>query len=171
MDSNGRAHSWEGMPTRCADKQPFKPGAGRILCRQYRIAKVAADLGTRDKAMNRDMDLARQILEQVEEKSQGLGAVHLDLPGRVQKEISYHVMLLNQAGLLKATDVSNSETGLAWLPISLTYQGHEFLDAIRNDTVWKKVKETVKEKGGSIPFEILKALALKFAGSVFGIGG
>src|SRR5262245_38120038 len=100
--------------------------------------------------MKRDMDLARTILEQVEEKSEGTGDVALDIPGRTQREISYHVMLLNQAGLLDAIDVSNSETGLYWLAVSLTYQGHEFLDAIRNDTVWNKVKQTVKEKGASI---------------------
>ena len=47
---------------------------------------------------------------------------------------------------------------------------HEFLDAIRNDTVWNKVKATVKEKGGAIPFEVLKLLAIQAAKSVFGIG-
>ena len=120
--------------------------------------------------MKRDLDLTRKILEQVEEKSQGMGMVDLDIPGFTQDQISYHVMQLDQAGFLKAIDCSTME-GMDWKASSLTWDGHEFLDAIRNEAVWNKIKETVKDKGGSISFEVLKALALQLAGSVFGVGG
>lgn len=118
--------------------------------------------------MKRDMELARKILRQVEEKSQGLGMVDLDLPGVQEEEVSYHIMLLKQAGLLKATDLSTFN-GFEWKAKSLTWEGHEFLDAIKNETVWSNIKATVKEKGGAIPFEVLKALALKLAMSAFGM--
>lgn len=120
--------------------------------------------------MKRDLDLTRNILEQIEEKSNGMPGMVLDLPGHTENEVSYHVKVLSEAGLLTAMDLTDS-MGLDWRPISLTWHGHEFLDAIRNETVWKKIKETVKEKGGAIPFEILKTLAIQFAGSVFGVGG
>ena len=119
--------------------------------------------------MKRDLDLTRKILEQVEEKSEGMGGVEIDIPGQSAQDVSYHVMLLNEAGFLTAVDLSD-KGGLDWRPITLTWPGHEFLDAVRNDTVWRKIKETVKDKGGSIPFEILKTLAIQFAGSVFGVG-
>ena len=118
--------------------------------------------------MKRDMDLARKILEQIEDKSEGVGGVEIDLPEYTSENISYQIMLLHQAGLLKAHDCTSSG-GFHWMASSLTWQGHEFLDAIRNDTVWNNVKEAVKEKGGSIPFEVLKALAMKIAGTVFGV--
>ena len=119
--------------------------------------------------MKRDMDLARKILEQVEEKSKGVGVVNLDIPNYPPDEVSYNVMLLAQAGLLKANDCTSS-MGLLWIPRTLTWTGHEFLDAIRNDTVWNKVKETAKEKGGAITFEAIKALAAHLAVSIFTSG-
>lgn len=118
--------------------------------------------------MKRDMDLARTILEQVEDKSDGTNWVDLVVPDRTQAELGYHVMLLDQAGLLTAEEVSNTEIQY-WRAIKLTWDGHEFLDAIRNDTVWSKVKETAKEKGSAMPFEIIKQLAMKFAASLFGL--
>ena|SRR6266436_6058713 len=119
--------------------------------------------------MKRDMDLARQILQQIEEKSEGLKRVTLDLPDHAPEEIHYHLKLLKEAGLIEAVDCTTG-AGLCFIPIRLTWQGNEFLDAIKNETVWNKVKGTVKEKGGAIPFEILKALAMQAAKSVFGIG-
>lgn len=118
--------------------------------------------------MKRDMDLAREILRQVEEKSQGMGTVTLEIPGHTDQEVSYHIMILHQAGLLEGVDFS-STGGLAWKAKRLTWEGHEFLDAIKNDTVWNKVKKTVTEKGGAIPFELLKVLAVQVAKAAFGI--
>ena len=46
---------------------------------------------------------------------------------------------------------------------NLTWAGHDFLDAARNDTVWRAAKEKVLKPGVSWTFEllreILKALA------------
>ena len=49
----------------------------------------------------------------------------------------------------------------------LTMKGHDFLDATRNETVWKKVKETVSAKGGGIPFAVLQSLAIETAKQIF----
>jgi hypothetical protein len=103
--------------------------------------------------MKRDMELVREILRRVEDHQQAMGWVPLDIPGHSREEVSYHVMLLAQAGLLEATDLV-STAGFLYEAKRLTWAGHEFLDAIRNDTVWNKVKETVKEKGGAIPLEM-----------------
>ena len=119
--------------------------------------------------MKRDFDLIRKILDQIEEKSDGLSCGELDLPDHAAEEVWYQVMLLKQAGLIEAADC-RSRAGNRWLPQSLTWDGHEFLDAIKNDTVWTQVKTTVKEKGGVVPFEILKALAIQFGMSFCGIG-
>ena len=121
--------------------------------------------------MKRDMDLARNILQQVEAKDPGFSASWECPDNHTEEEFYEHVKLLKDAGFLEA-DIQPTNLGtVIAIPKRLTWEGHEFLDAIKNDTVWKKVKEIVKEKGGSIPFEILKALAVKIAGSLFGIGG
>jgi len=119
--------------------------------------------------MKRDMDLVRTILLTVEEKGPPRGFMQLDLPGYDPETVSHHVLLLGEAGLL---EVLNRKllNYFEVMPKCLTWAGHEFLDAARNDTVWNKAKEVVKEKGGAIPFEVLKVLLTKLASSVFGVG-
>jgi hypothetical protein len=48
-----------------------------------------------------------------------------------------------------------------WLAGGLTWEGHEFLDAARDDTRWSKAKKLVQEKGGSLMFEALKAVLVQ----------
>jgi len=120
--------------------------------------------------MKRDMDLVRTILLQVEEKAgDPRGWVELAIPGHPETEVSYHVMLLKEAGLLEAQNLSSSH-GYEWKPKRLTWAGHEFVDAAKNDTIWNRTKETVREKGGSITFDLLKNLLLKTASAFFGLG-
>ncbi len=89
--------------------------------------------------MKLDPDLVRQILLKVEEFPFD-GSFHdVEIEGRTEDEITYHVMLLHEAGLLEALDLS-SHSGVCWKPKRLTYNGHQFLDAARSDTVWQKAK-------------------------------
>ena len=110
--------------------------------------------------MNRDMDLARNILLQIE--AAPYNEVHLDLCGRNPDEIAYHVMLLAEAGLIEALDASGMGD-FQWIPQRLTWEGHEFLDAARSETVWNRAKDLLKEKGGGTAFEVLKALLIQLA--------
>lgn len=41
----------------------------------------------------------------------------------------------------------------------LTSQGHDYLDAIRDQGIWAKTKDVVAKTGGSATLEIVKALA------------
>jgi len=119
--------------------------------------------------MKRDMELVREILLQTEASPYVKGVAELKIENHSDDEISYHVKIMAEAGLITALDFSTGMT-FDWRPIGLTWQGHEFLDAIRNDTVWSKTKEIVKEKGGAIPFAILQQLVIKVAASFFGLG-
>src|SRR6266481_2807845 len=99
--------------------------------------------------MKRDMELIRIVLLSVEEKAgDPRGWVNLEIPGHSNQEISYHVTLLQDAGLLESCDLSGT-VGFDVRPKRLTWNGHEFLDAAKNDTVWKKALEIGKEKVGS----------------------
>lgn len=40
--------------------------------------------------------------------------------------------------------------------------GHDYLDAIRDEGIWKRTKEAVRETGGSATLEIVKSLATGF---------
>ncbi len=68
--------------------------------------------------------------------------------------------VINDAGLILAEDVS-SQNALIWLPMHLTWAGHEFLDAARDEERWEKAKSITANKGGGITFEVLTELLTK----------
>ena len=107
--------------------------------------------------MKREMDLIRLLLIQVEtsEEPRGMGQYP-------EEERAYNAALLIEAGLVKGTVVPNAEGGIhASVMTRLTWEGRDFLDAARSDTVWNKAKEKVFKPGLSWTFsarlEFLKA--------------
>jgi hypothetical protein len=48
----------------------------------------------------------------------------------------------------------------------LTWQGHEFLERIKRDTVWNKVKELAMNKGIDLSIEVIKSLSAKVITSI-----
>src|ERR1035437_6029864 len=105
--------------------------------------------------MKMDTDLVRQILLKVEEFPFD-GSFHdVEIEGRTENEISYHVMLLHEAGLIEALDLSTL-SGVCWKPQRLTYTGHQFLDAARSDTVWQKARTWMLKATGTLTLEGLK---------------
>ena len=109
--------------------------------------------------MQRDMDLIRKILITVEEATSTLGTIEVKIDGYTEQQIAYHVALLREAGLLHAVDLS-SKSGLRFLPTRLTWEGHEFLDAARNDSLWRKTKEAAG-KVGSLTFDAFKSILIQ----------
>jgi acetylornithine/succinyldiaminopimelate/putrescine aminotransferase len=45
----------------------------------------------------------------------------------------------------------------------LTWSGHEFLDAARNDTNWQKISKKIRGEGLTIGFELLKTVLVETA--------
>lgn len=118
--------------------------------------------------MKRDMELVRNVLLFTEAKTDVFTFEMPVFEGFDRDTVSGHVKLLAEQGLLRAEDMTTMGPGGREIaPMELTWQGHEFLDAIRADTVWRKLKSKVAEKGGSMPFEIVKELATTFAREYF----
>jgi hypothetical protein len=103
--------------------------------------------------MKRDMDLVRLILLAIE----GSQEAATKSKERTLEERAYHVALLLDAGFLvgKTTNDANGHPN-GYVVTRMTWIGHEFLDALRDDTLWKKAKEYVLKPGASWTFEILK---------------
>jgi len=110
--------------------------------------------------MKRDMDLARQILFRIEQQQAWGGNINLDFENYSPEFVNYHVLLLHEAGLISAIDAS-SHSGIHWIPQRLTWEGHEFLDAARDETRWRKVKEIMSGTGGFV-LEVAKGLLIDF---------
>ena len=105
--------------------------------------------------MKRDVDLARDILAQVEGFPFDGKPRDVKFEGHPREEISYHVMLLEEAGLLKAANHSSMD-GIEYIPIRLTHAGHEFIEAARQDTLWKEAKDATLRSTGTLTIEGLK---------------
>jgi hypothetical protein len=112
------------------------------------------------------MDLAREILLKIEEWPDSGAPITISIEGREEPEINYHVGLLAEAGLIRAVSTSGFSSGEEWVATSLTWAGHEFLDAAREDTRWNQAKEIVKKKGAGMMFEILKSVLVELASGV-----
>jgi len=115
--------------------------------------------------MKRDLDLIRQLLIFFEEKE---SPQHIEVPpieGYDELAIKYHLVLLYDAGLLRCEPVrsSTSDRVIYVLPFALTWEGHEFLDKVKNESVWKKIRTVVASKGGSLAFSVVNQLATRYA--------
>jgi DNA-binding transcriptional ArsR family regulator len=111
--------------------------------------------------MKRDIDLIRKILFEIEKYPYYNGeAISLNIENYSPEEINYHVNLLEEAGLVQVMRyVSNMTEAYA---TRLTWQGHEFLDAARDDTHWAKARAIMSQAGGFV-FEVGKAILIDIA--------
>jgi hypothetical protein len=95
--------------------------------------------------MKRDLDLIRTILLKVEEDETLTGSVRSANPGdlgitdHTDAEVTYHSVLLIEAGFL----AGNIEIAGQVLIFRLTWQGHEFLESVRNPETWQKTEGTL----------------------------
>lgn len=104
------------------------------------------------------MDLIRKILFEIEKNTEPDQWFEISISGYEKDDVYYHVMLLKEAGLIDAKKVFD---GGPLFPIRLTWNGHEFLEAAKNDTVWSKTKDIILKKGGGFSFEIIKNLLIE----------
>lgn len=121
--------------------------------------------------MKRDLDRIREILLQSEAADKSKFNIYSDKFSDFDR---YQIELMEQAGFVKITRSENIKFGGPYQSLGLarrvsspyfemTYEGHNYLDAIRNEGVWLKTKAVVAEEGGSLALEIVKSLALGFA--------
>ena len=112
--------------------------------------------------MERDLDLVRKILLAVEDWPEPDDWIPLDIKCYTPEQISYHVKLLAQGGLIEANNLSSKST-FKWKATSLTWEGHEFLDASRNDGIWQQAKSMIEDKGLGMTFDMIKELLINLA--------
>lgn len=113
--------------------------------------------------MKLDVVLCRDIMVACEAADDGTDKeICLRLDGRDERVVSYHVRRLAQAGYLQVDRLPDDEDlDFTWdIPQAVTFAGHQFLAATRDDTIWKKVLKTVGPKLGGLTLETVFALAV-----------
>jgi len=111
--------------------------------------------------VHRDMDLVRELLLRIDQDPSldGTRWVHFDpselgMPDRSPEEIGYHLDMLIECNFVKG------QIGMETIPIvcKLTWDGHEFLDGIRDPDIWNKTKKRV-EGLASVTLKVVAAIA------------
>ncbi|WP_035384017.1 DUF2513 domain-containing protein [Ferriphaselus sp. R-1] len=120
--------------------------------------------------MKRDFELIRKILLVVEATPAGTTPIEVDsVEGYDEATVLGHVDLLIDAGLLEGR-VLRSNEGIIGVAIrKITWDGCNFLDAARDNGLWKKAFSTVKEKGGAMTFDVLTEMLKRLAQSAAGL--
>lgn len=115
--------------------------------------------------MKRDMELIRLQLLRVEGEQP-----EPNLAPYTEEQRIYHMALCIEAGLVDGV-VRKNEIGEpnGTAAIRLTWKGHEFLDAARNDTVWRKTIGHIKKAGIAVTLPVLEDLLKRGAKDVLGL--
>ena len=106
--------------------------------------------------MKRDLDLVRTILRSIEEAPAGEVISGFQIEGHDEIEIGEHLRLLIDAGFIKG-EASRTRSGYLLGIRGLTWNGHEFLDAARSDSLWALAKEKVIKPLGGVALDVLFA--------------
>ncbi|MDF1608414.1 DUF2513 domain-containing protein [Hoeflea sp. YIM 152468] len=108
--------------------------------------------------MKRDMDLIRLILLEIEEKDSGSGqTITIGDIGHPSEVVTEHLFMLKNAGFIEGIDASHMQ-GRHMLVQRLTWNGHEFLNTVRDPEVWAKTKKGA-DKVGAFSIEVLSEIA------------
>jgi hypothetical protein len=120
--------------------------------------------------MKRDMDLVRSILLKLEESQSSVGPQEIVIDDASPEQIWYHVRLLDEARLIEGTSFGGQGQRVPeWLATRLTWEGHDFLDAARNEAFWAKAKTKLAAAGGGLSLGVLKLYLESLAKEWLGI--
>ena len=126
--------------------------------------------------MRRDFDLIRQILLRVEAVDTLDGKPDLKIEHFTDPDVAHNLDLIVQAGLISGVEVKIGMDGywsLSKVNLStLTWPGHDFLDSIRDDSLWAKIKEKAKEPGLglNLPIRVITDLGVGLLRTNLGLG-
>lgn len=123
--------------------------------------------------MKRDMELIRDLMLRLEEVPPGKHVEDAELlkPGEDTATVRAHLALLKEHGFIEAviSQAINVRGPAQVFVLGITWEGHEFIDAARNDTVWRKAKDQVSNIGGSVSLGVMQNLMTKIASGLLGL--
>jgi len=110
--------------------------------------------------MKRDMDLIRIIMLKIEEEFETTALVNLKVEKYSNDVVAMHCKLLYEAGLVSFYKSQYAENELSFFTVgNLTWDGYDYLDKIRDDSIWRKVKDTIKKQGLPLIIETVKQIS------------
>jgi Hypothetical protein (DUF2513) len=119
--------------------------------------------------MKRDMELIRELMLAIELQNDDRDT-DLKPVGHDESKIDYHLELLIEARLVVGEVHHLTGGNPPVISIErLSWEGHEFIDNARNESVWKDTMKQVKEKGEGISIALLTQLLIAVTKQHFGL--
>ena len=111
--------------------------------------------------MKRDMELIRKIMFKIEEDYSGTLIRALPIEGYDLVTVAEHCRLMTEYGLIDEYKPigADGHPVLTFLVGNLTWEGYDFLDKVRQDTVWNKTKDVITQKGLPMVFDVVKQIS------------
>lgn len=116
--------------------------------------------------MKRDMELIRKILFKIEELYRGESIYKLKIDDYEQWIIKEHCKLMYQQGLIEYVNDDDIDNSPFFYVGNLTNDGYDYLEKIRQDTVWNKTKEVITKKGLPMILDVVKKVATDIISSM-----
>lgn len=113
--------------------------------------------------MKRDLDLIREILLEIEkENTPNVSVENLfkkDFKKDSEDILSEHILLLSEADFIDSMHETLENGKMIFVGnVRITWKGYEFLEQIRNDSIWKEAKQ-ILSKTNSFTIPIITNVA------------
>lgn len=123
--------------------------------------------------MKRDLELVRRIMLAAEAVPAGVHAsgTELNINDAPPADLAAHLKLLIDEGYLEGKaygTFDGLEPGNV-LVLGIPWKGHEFLDAVRDDSVWRQIRERVAKMAGPVALSIITQLGTAIIKQQLGI--
>ncbi|RHW48867.1 DUF2513 domain-containing protein [Lactobacillus bombicola] len=84
-------------------------------------------------------------------------------------ELAYTLARIYEGNLISKSPRAIGDSYKIVTPGNLTWQGNEYLNSIRNQNIWTKTKERLKESGIKVTFETIVSIASAIAKNQLGL--
>lgn len=111
--------------------------------------------------MKRDLDFIRAILLKIEDSDTDVYPNSLVDDAHSIVDVNHHLKLLLDVNYIEAMDATTL-AGECYIVRRITMSGYDYLDNIRSDTIWRKVKDKLtKITGGTATaaLDVVKTVA------------
>jgi hypothetical protein len=112
--------------------------------------------------MVRNFDIYRAILQRLEDCETPNCILNAkDLAPYGEQEVAYHMRMLHERGMIEANIIESSDGSnliVAAQARRITDSGHDFLNTMRNDNLWSRMKTHFKERSVDMTIELVTAV-------------
>lgn len=109
--------------------------------------------------MKLDIELCRKILQKIQNEGSVNGLENFpSIENEDNDYVFYQIKKLSEACYVNYKLYVNDDSKYNIFKIDITFQGHEFLKQMLDNTIWEKTKDMAKKSSMSLTFETIKAI-------------